>query len=490
MLLWNIAGTVSGTRLLSAGMRQMAATATAAETLVSAAGEITTFPRPTTVVDYNIHWRSMFLKILMVQLYIFIGVVFYVYVLVEEKDGLPWSVVQAYYFSVVSISTVGYGDMSPSSVGSRIFTALYTLFGFSIVFTLAGTVVDQLLVAAQYITYAGLSRAMLGAQRIANGVRSHGKHGGLRTANYSASTKIAAAAETASSSPMAELEPAWRFYLRGAAFYLLLGLAISLLFSALILMEIEPEIDDYATALWHCWVTSTTVGYGDVGLTTDGARLFAACHIIFAVSWLSGVISMFGRLKFERENDLKYHNLISKQLSPTMIDDLNHGGTGDGVDQLEFVFGMLGLMGAELCNAPLNFKQHAIPLIQRFQQLDADGSNKLDSQDLKFMLDQAQKMHAARKEEAELEAAKKSSWMEGLKSKFMGTRSYPNRSPLSIRKRSTFLNLSRSSFRSRASATRVTEQAVPSGHAKVRKPQKSSLESVLQRAFTEAKFDV
>jgi hypothetical protein len=68
--------------------------------------------------------------------------------------------------------------------------------------------------------------------------------------------------------------------MRGVAFYTVFGLILSTLFiSAAILMSIEPELD-YGNALWHCYITVLTVGYGDVGLTTDSARLFAALHII------------------------------------------------------------------------------------------------------------------------------------------------------------------------------------------------------------------
>jgi len=132
----------------------------------------------------------------------------------------------------------------------------------------------------------------------------------------------------------------------------------------------------------------TTVGYGDVGLTSDRARLFAALHITFSVSWLSGLLGVVGRLKEERATDLKFLRLTSKQLSPDLIDTLDPNG--DGVSELEFVFGMLGMMGAGLCNVPLNYQQHALPLINRFKQLDADGSGNLDSQDLAFMLRQMQ----------------------------------------------------------------------------------------------------
>jgi len=325
---------------------------------------ITTFPRPTHVDEAQIHWRGVFLKTLVVQLYIFLGVLFYM--LVEE-----WGVVEAYYFSVVTISTVGYGDYSPSSDGSRVFTGMYAFIGISMVLGLLGSVVDELMLGLQGFVLAGFSRAMQEAQRVTRAGKG----------------SQAAAGETADSSPEVKIEPAWQFYMRGLAFYTLFGLAFSLFISAAILANIDPDLG-YGDALWHCYITVLTVGYGDIGLTTDSARLFAAVHILFAVSWLSGLLGVVSRLKEERATDLKFLQLTSMQLSPKLIDCLDP--TGDGVSELEFVFGMLGLMGADLCNVPLNFKQHAQPLMHRFQQLDADNSGILNHQDLQFMLDQMQ----------------------------------------------------------------------------------------------------
>lgn len=48
------------------------------------------------------------------------------------KQLESWTWIQAFYFSVVTVTTVGYGDLSPSSDGSRLFTAIYILVGVSI----------------------------------------------------------------------------------------------------------------------------------------------------------------------------------------------------------------------------------------------------------------------------------------------------------------------------------------------------------------------
>ena len=53
-------------------------------------------------------------------------------------EGWPW--VRCFYFSVATISTVGYGDMYPSNDASRIFTALYILSGVGIALTSLGVI--------------------------------------------------------------------------------------------------------------------------------------------------------------------------------------------------------------------------------------------------------------------------------------------------------------------------------------------------------------
>ena len=43
--------------------------------------------------------------------------------------GRAWSVVDSTYFTVMTITTVGYGDFGPSRPGVKLFTAFFALFG-------------------------------------------------------------------------------------------------------------------------------------------------------------------------------------------------------------------------------------------------------------------------------------------------------------------------------------------------------------------------
>jgi len=51
-----------------------------------------------------------------------------------------WSWISSFYFSVCTLTTVGYGDLVPTSDLSRLFTALYVLVGVSIAFTAFGII--------------------------------------------------------------------------------------------------------------------------------------------------------------------------------------------------------------------------------------------------------------------------------------------------------------------------------------------------------------
>ena len=57
------------------------------------------------------------------------------------EDG--WSVIDALYFSVVTLTTVGYGDLHATSPGTQIFTIIYILTGLGILVALLSSVAQQ-----------------------------------------------------------------------------------------------------------------------------------------------------------------------------------------------------------------------------------------------------------------------------------------------------------------------------------------------------------
>ena len=66
------------------------------------------------------------------------GVVFY-----RLVEG--WSLADSLYFTVVALSTIGFGDLAPTTTFSRLFTVLYALIGVGLI----GTVINLIVTNAQ-----------------------------------------------------------------------------------------------------------------------------------------------------------------------------------------------------------------------------------------------------------------------------------------------------------------------------------------------------
>ena len=54
-----------------------------------------------------------------------------------------WTIIQALYFSVVTLTTVGFGDFTPTTAGTQIFTIIYILTGLGVLVALLTSVAEQ-----------------------------------------------------------------------------------------------------------------------------------------------------------------------------------------------------------------------------------------------------------------------------------------------------------------------------------------------------------
>ena len=58
-----------------------------------------------------------------------------------------WSVIDSLYFSVITLTTVGYGDLSPTRPGTKIFTIVFIIVGIGILLAFVNLVAKHALQA-------------------------------------------------------------------------------------------------------------------------------------------------------------------------------------------------------------------------------------------------------------------------------------------------------------------------------------------------------
>eukprot|EP00434_Breviolum_minutum_P038500 symbB.v1.2.034152.t1/scaffold4359.1/size40727/1 len=169
-----------------------------------------------------------------------------------------WTTVEAIYFSMVTMSTVGYGDLAPTIWYSRMVGVAFILVGIILVFGQIGGVVGF-----------AIEPLFDHTRELVNSVFPP--------------VYLQITDETGHHKIRAPRRPAI-FYSKA-----LIGpIVILLLFqfvSAALFVWVEPDWD-LSTALWYVMVTATTVGYGDVSVSTSNewGLIWASLHILLSVS--------------------------------------------------------------------------------------------------------------------------------------------------------------------------------------------------------------
>ena len=152
-----------------------------------------------------------------------------------------WSVLECLYFVVVTLSSVGFGDLSPQTDVMRLFTCAYILVGVGILGTALGEVVSSLL-DTDGSTAGKFIRLLSGAEE-----KAEDEGEGAVSASL-APTLLTVAATVA------------------------LGTGAFSYFDA----SLSP-----VQALYYSIVTVTTVGYGDFVPQSDASRAFMTVYALF-----------------------------------------------------------------------------------------------------------------------------------------------------------------------------------------------------------------
>ena len=269
-----------------------------------------------------------------------------------ERD---WTNIDGAYFAIATVSTVGYGDIKPTSDGSRWVAIVMIVFGITLVFSaVAGVIAHGLAPITKY------GRALMEKALPRQGVDLDGDGG-------------------------------FDFYIpRAAPIYyaknllptIVLFFAIQMA-SAGIFVAIDPS-NTFGKWMYHCIVTSTTVGYGDVPNNTQYGRLWSCFHILISVAMLGEVISNIGELRAQRHDMLQRVRAFMTQVDGPMLDRMIEYAkklrplvTRDdlGLTELEFILTMM--IDLEVVEI-----DKMTPFVKQFRLFEVDGDARLSHADV------------------------------------------------------------------------------------------------------------
>lgn len=196
-------------------------------------------------------------------------------------------VVDALYFSIVTMTTVGYGDLTPASPAAKSVTCVYLLLGFGLVGALLSSAAQYLVVKQEVL----LVKAIVG---------SGTARGGPEQQQYSRAPALLLAVQPAR----------FKVLVTGS---LVLGMVAA---GVAVLTAVESK--SVVDAVYVVCVTMTTLGYGDQSFDTTAGRLFASAWILLSTLCVTQFFLSVAEMRTEARQQRLADWVLSRK--PTVSD--------------------------------------------------------------------------------------------------------------------------------------------------------------------------
>uniref|UniRef100_A0A7N0UUQ9 Potassium channel domain-containing protein n=1 Tax=Kalanchoe fedtschenkoi TaxID=63787 RepID=A0A7N0UUQ9_KALFE len=280
--------------------------------------------------------------IIMLVLYLVLGIVIYSFN-TENFSGVETNpVVDALYFCIVTMCTIGYGDITPLTPGTKLFACFFVLIGFGFIDVLLSGVVNYVLDLQENMILTGIQ------------MNKAKTHNGFSARDY-----------------IVDVEKG-RMRIRLKVGLALLVVLLCIGTGAVVLCVFEDL--DLVDSVYLSVMSVTTVGYGDRAFKTMPGRLFAAVWLLFSTL---AVARAFLYLAEARVN--KRHRRIAKYVldrgitvEDLLAADINHHGF---ISKSEYVIYKLKEMGKVT-------EKDIMQICNQFSKLDSHNSGKITLPDL------------------------------------------------------------------------------------------------------------
>ena len=310
-------------------------------------------------------------------------------------EGWTWS--EGAYFSIVTFSTVGFGDLSPETDNGKWFIIIAGVFGVAV----GGVCLNNLLswFIAMYF------RAVVNIKKILARKRKKA----LKAAKAK-SNKVSIVPDDAHHEKLAADMDKMRKSRHisknlSSALLNLFGMVLVVLAlwvgGAYFFMHVEGW--GLVDSLYMCMVTLLTIGYGDFSPVTDIGRYFCCIWLCFGFTFMARMLSTMSETYVHWSTARARKRVLNQHISKVTILNMDEDGNGE-LDRIEFLINMMMMLGMcerkeiDMILARFDlYEEHRAEGSQSshdaFSRLDVDGDGKLSHEEFR---------KASKKERAEL----------------------------------------------------------------------------------------
>uniref|UniRef100_A0A0D6QRI6 Potassium channel domain-containing protein n=1 Tax=Araucaria cunninghamii TaxID=56994 RepID=A0A0D6QRI6_ARACU len=266
------------------------------------------------------------------MLYLVVGVFIYSFNKDKFSGNETHAIVDALYFCIVTMCTIGYGDITPMTTSTKLFACLFVLVGFGFIDILLGGMVTYVLDKQENL----LLTTVEGSHHdIAKTYIVDVKKGRMRIR-----MKVALA----------------------------LGVVILCIGVGTLVMHFAEDLG-WTDAFYLSVMSVTTVGYGDHAFNTLTGRLFASIWLLVSTLAVARAFLYFAEARID-----KRHRLIAKwvlhrdmTIQDLLAADIDNNGF---VSKSEYVIYKLKELGKVE-------EKDILEIVKQFNRLDPDNSGKI-----------------------------------------------------------------------------------------------------------------
>ncbi|XP_023535214.1 two-pore potassium channel 1 [Cucurbita pepo subsp. pepo] len=281
----------------------------------------------------NLH--PSFIRVALVLImYLGIGTLCFYLVRHQIKGGKTNGVVDAVYFTIVTMTTVGYGDLVPNTPSTKLLACAFVFTGMAVVGLILINAADYLVEKQEIFLFKAFHMHQNGSCDITEEIDTNKA--------------------------------------RNKCIVVFLFLLLFIIFGTVFLVTLEEL--DFIDAFYCVCSTITTLGYGDKSFSTRWGRLFAIFWILISSITLAQFFLYIAVLNTERRKKSLVKWVLSKKVTVLDLEaaDLDDDGV---VGAAEFVIYKLKEMGKIT-------EDDISPVLDEFENLDVDQSGTLSISDI------------------------------------------------------------------------------------------------------------